>query len=473
MPLRRLVLSALIAASSGLAAQSVALSGNTETLVGYSLPGVTVSLANAGISVVSVNRGAWSLSGEVGIASRPGVPRQAVTRNLALENGHLVMRFEGRSLLGRRWGGVSEGVGHSGAVAPVGGRAATDSVVIDTLLYRWKNTVVARKPLTSYVGSGLEQSIDTGDVNEAGVVPGPSGAKAVHPLSWEQFRTLASAMKYIQARNRTFLMGVKDSLVQDDGAAKRHAVSFSYDYWMDSVETRTQDFAEVMNWAKNQGLIKITTVASDGRRDAWTPTYRHLFPLIPIVANNSTEQMDIDGKTGTIVPSSGQAYPMDETNWYGAAYYANLKSLKAGLEPVYDTATWQADFGKNGYRLPTEAEWEYASRGGVRTEYLWGNVWDATKAGQVGNNSGSLWPVAFLRPNGYGLYDMFGNASENVNDWFAPFTGEAVIDPIGSSQGNRKVYKAPGAGQFAGRPGYRLGSASESKGGFRLVLPIH
>jgi len=54
MPLRRLVLSGLIAASSGLAAQSVALSGNTETLVGYSLPGVTVSLANAGISVVDL-----------------------------------------------------------------------------------------------------------------------------------------------------------------------------------------------------------------------------------------------------------------------------------------------------------------------------------------------------------------------------------------------------------------------------------
>ena len=124
--------------------------------------------------------------------------------------------------------------------------------------------------------------------------------------------------------------------------------------------------------------------------------------------------------------------------------------------------------GVETYRLPTEAEWEYAARAGTQTAYHFGD--DAARLGAYawyGDNSD--WkphPVGQKRPNAWGLFDMYGNVSEWVADWYGEYPRGAVADPRGPSSGANRVFRggswnchAPYCGA-AGRnrlsPGHRL-----------------
>ncbi len=133
-------------------------------------------------------------------------------------------------------------------------------------------------------------------------------------------------------------------------------------------------------------------------------------------------------------------HPLVVVTWYGSVAYCNWKSQQEELESCYDLSTWDCDFTKNGFRLATEAEWEYAARGGSHNPYYrypWGdsidrsmaNYWDsrdpyesATGAHPfttpVGYYDGDQTPAGVDMANGYGLYDMAGNVYEWCNDWF-------------------------------------------------------
>jgi formylglycine-generating enzyme required for sulfatase activity len=124
-------------------------------------------------------------------------------------------------------------------------------------------------------------------------------------------------------------------------------------------------------------------------------------------------------------------------SWFGAAAYCNWRSFQEQLQPAYDPANWACDFAANGYRLPTEAEREYAARGGLHKPYAmfpWGNPivggnanyggsgdpWDSLMPGTtpVGYYDGNQEPRGPDMRNGYGLYDMAGNQFEWCNDWY-------------------------------------------------------
>ena len=96
------------------------------------------------------------------------------------------------------------------------------------------------------------------------------------------------------------------------------------------------------------------------------------------------------------------------------------------------------DKTKGGYRLPTEAEWEYACRAGTKTAYSFGDVISKADANYDGE---TIKPVGNYKPNAFGLYDMHGNVWEWCNDWFADYDPKDNKDPQGVSSGERKVVR--------------------------------
>jgi formylglycine-generating enzyme required for sulfatase activity len=103
------------------------------------------------------------------------------------------------------------------------------------------------------------------------------------------------------------------------------------------------------------------------------------------------------------------------------------------------------------YRLPTEAEWEYAARAGSTTAYSFGN--DVTLLGEsawyAANAEDRTHPVGQKRPNAWELYDMHGNVWEWVQDWYGRYPAKAVTDPRGPATGSRRVFRGGGWVYFA------------------------
>ena len=173
----------------------------------------------------------------------------------------------------------------------------------------------------------------------------------------------------------------------------------------------------------------------------------------------------------------GDNNPVEQVSWDDAvAYCAKLtgKEKTAGRLPVgYE------------YRLPTEAEWEYACRAGTTTAFSFGDdesqlgeyAWYDSNSGLLGQlNSHTTHPVGQKKPNGWGLYDMHGNVYEWCLDWYdGDYPGGSVTDPQGSPTGSCRIYRGGGWGYSAGDcrsanrdcsgPGNR-----RSKMGFRPVL---
>ncbi|MEK7391904.1 MAG: SUMF1/EgtB/PvdO family nonheme iron enzyme, partial [Fibrobacterota bacterium] len=139
-----------------------------------------------------------------------------------------------------------------------------------------------------------------------------------------------------------------------------------------------------------------------------------------------------------------------ESNWTKSARYCNARSLAEGLAPAYtlsaDSMYWIARTDVDGYRLPTEAEWEYAIRAGTTTPWYWGDDTTLATIGQYamysGNTRGNPAPVASFKPNGFGLYDMAGNSWEWTDDMFGPYVSdETKTVPLMMPYGYHRVFR--------------------------------
>jgi len=111
--------------------------------------------------------------------------------------------------------------------------------------------------------------------------------------------------------------------------------------------------------------------------------------------------------------------PVSGVQWVDAVRFCNKCSERDGLKPCYDLKTWDWDLAADGYRLPTEAEWEMACRAGGQGRFPFGD--DASQlsrhAWSKGNSEGKIHPVGQKEPNAWGLYDMLGNVWQWTNDW--------------------------------------------------------
>jgi len=137
--------------------------------------------------------------------------------------------------------------------------------------------------------------------------------------------------------------------------------------------------------------------------------------------------------------------PVEQVTWSAAARFCNARSLLDGLTPCYDTNSWQCDFSASGYRLPTEAEWEYACRAGSTARYSFGDGPEAlrTFAWFEGNSQAMPHPVGQRKPNAWGLYDMQGNVWEWCNDFYGPkyFRTSPDDNPRGPQEGEKRVLR--------------------------------
>jgi len=144
----------------------------------------------------------------------------------------------------------------------------------------------------------------------------------------------------------------------------------------------------------------------------------------------------------------GPRLPVDSVKWPDAVAFCNARSVKEGLPPVYDYQGNVINWDGGGYRLPTEAEWEYACRAGTTTKYSSGDGITAQQANydpNLGKKHPSFrarsMPVKSLPPNQFGLYDMHGNLWEWCQDYYGPYTANDATNPVGPAQGTAHVIR--------------------------------
>ena len=259
----------------------------------------------------------------------------------------------------------------------------------------------------------------------------------------------------------TFTMG--DGLVWC--GKDEHQVTLTHDFWISQYEVTNQEYMDLVQWAYDQGYVTATSWSVRDNLDG------------------STEELvDLDDSDCELAFSNGvfslresnyalrYAYqggydpadhPMKEVTWYGAVAYCDWLSLSEGLTRAYDHSKWLCGGGDpysaEGYRLPTDAEWEYAAQWNDEQIYPWGNE---TPQECVHANYGFdcvSWssPVgsypAGVQPNlSDPIYDLAGNVWEWANDWWQCDLGTSPeIDPPGPASDSHRVIRGGGWNHYA------------------------
>jgi formylglycine-generating enzyme required for sulfatase activity len=294
-------------------------------------------------------------------------------------------------------------------------------------------------------------------------------------------------------------------------------------FYMGKYEITNGQYRDYLNSALGQGLI---TVTSGVVYKAGSGTS---YPYCDTSTSSSYSQIAYSGGVFSVRTKNGRNMsndPMVQVSWYGAADYCNWRSQQDEYEQCYNFADWTCDFSKKGYRLATEAEWEYAARGGLAgRRFPRGDTISQTQANfrsstfsydvsPVKNIYHPLWndgiypltsPVGFFDGtmkyktdyqwpgsatsyqttsggNSYGLYDMTGNVLEWCNDWYEDdyYMGRPNpdVNPTGPISDSSRVIRGGSwtNDAFSCRVAFRLTNDPTSRLnyiGFSLVLDLN
>ena len=205
------------------------------------------------------------------------------------------------------------------------------------------------------------------------------------------------------------------------------------------------------------GSFQMGSPSSEPNRDSdetqhWVTITRDFFMQAHEVTQG--QWREIMGDNPSSFSSCGSDCPVESVTWYEAVDYANAVSRQQGLEECYRVSGTSVTFDGldcDGYRLPTEAEWEYAARAGTTTAWHCGSS-DSCVSGIAwysSNSASTTHPVGQKSPNAWGLYDMSGNVWEWVWDWYGSYSTGSVTDPLGASSGQYRVRRGGSWGNLA------------------------
>ncbi|HEY4329576.1 MAG TPA: SUMF1/EgtB/PvdO family nonheme iron enzyme, partial [Phycisphaerae bacterium] len=264
--------------------------------------------------------------------------------------------------------------------------------------------------------------------------------------------TNSLGMKFTRIEPAEFIMGTAEGefLRYDPMEMNQHKVKISHPYLIQVTHVTRGQFA---------AFVQATQYVTDAENTGGIIYYD----------NNSGSDTHISGRSWSNLGfPQADDHPVIGVSWNDAIAFAAWISQKEG---------------KN-YSLPTEAEWEYAARGGTTTPYFWGDLPDGGRGfGNTGQDTG--WndgfeytsPVGFFKPNPFGLYDVVGNAWEWCYDFQKPLPYPDAVDPAGPVASADDMHMTRGAAFHADyqnlRIGARFGHPGDYAGenfGFRLVI---
>ena len=293
-------------------------------------------------------------------------------------------------------------------------------------------------------------------------------------------------------------------------------------FFMGKYEITNRQYCDYLNSAYDASDIKVDDGIVYSSSDSGNS-----YPYCNTSTSSSYSQIDYSSGVFSVRTKASRDMsddPMVEVSWYGAVTYCNWRSQQEGYETCYNLSTWDCDFSKKGYRLATEAEWEYAERGGlsgkrfpwadpnithIQANYyssafypydvsptrdyhpLWSDV-AFPYTSPVGFFDGTMkykddynWPGSATSyqttsgANSYGLYDMAGNVWEWCNDWYNStyYSTSPYDNPQGPVSGTDRVLRG-GCWYFYAydcRVAYRIHyfpGSQTSYFGFRVVLDL-